>query len=127
MSDNVDTTLAPLKVGPPTTLLSRILENKHLGWVAFGIAILAPFVTATPYALNVMTTAAIFVMLASGLNIVVGYCGLLDLGYIAFMAVGAYTAGIVAKTFQLPLIFTIPAVLVMTEIPRTRIRSCPRR
>jgi branched-chain amino acid transport system permease protein len=130
MSDNVDTTLAPLKVGPPTTLLSRILENKHLGWVAFGIAILAPFVTATPYALNVMTTAAIFVMLASGLNIVVGYCGLLDLGYIAFMAVGAYTAGIVAKTFQLPLIFTIPAVLVMTVLagliigaPTLRLRS----
>jgi branched-chain amino acid transport system permease protein len=111
-------------------MASRILENKHLGWVAFGVAVLAPFVIATPYALNVMTTAAIFVMLAAGLNIVVGYCGLLDLGYIAFMAVGAYTAGIVAKSFDLPLIFTIPVVLVMTVLagliigaPTLRLRS----
>ena len=77
-----------------------------LGWIALAIALLVPFVIATPYALNVMTTAAIFVLLASGLNIVVGYCGLLDLGYIAFMAVGAYTSGIIAKAFELPLIFT---------------------
>jgi branched-chain amino acid transport system permease protein len=35
-----------------------------------------------------------FTMMAVGLNIVVGYCGLLDLGYVAFYAVGAYTAGL---------------------------------
>jgi branched-chain amino acid transport system permease protein len=106
------------------------MESPKIGWVAFAIALLMPFIIATPYALNVMTTAAIFVLLASGLNIVVGYCGLLDLGYIAFMAVGAYTAGIVAKSFQLPLLFTIPAVIVMTILagliigaPTLRLRS----
>src|SRR4249920_3075258 len=36
-------------------------------------------------------------MMAVGLNIVVGYCGLLDLGYVAFYAVGAYTAGWLAS------------------------------
>jgi branched-chain amino acid transport system permease protein len=123
-------TRPPRKGGGPISTASRILENKHLGWAAFGVAVLVPFVIATPYALNVMTTAAIFVMLAAGLNIVVGYCGLLDLGYIAFMAVGAYTAGIVAKSFDLPLIFTIPVVLVMTVLagliigaPTLRLRS----
>lgn len=130
MSENVDITLAPRKVGPPRSRLSRLLESRLLGWFALAGALLAPFITATPYALNVMTTAAIFVMLASGLNIVVGYCGLLDLGYIAFMAVGAYTAGIISKSFDLPLIFTIPAVLVMTILagliigaPTLRLRS----
>ena len=130
MSENIDSTQAPRKIGPPLSRISRIFENKQLGWVALAAALLAPFVTATPYALNVMTTAAIFVMLASGLNIVVGYCGLLDLGYIAFMAVGAYTAGIVSKSFDLPLIFTIPVVLVMTILagliigaPTLRLRS----
>jgi len=130
MSENVDTTQAPRKIGPPISRVSRLLESKQLGWVALAGALLAPFVTATPYALNVMTTAAIFVMLASGLNIVVGYCGLLDLGYVAFMAVGAYTAGILSKSFQLPLIFTIPAVLVLTVLagliiggPTLRLRS----
>jgi branched-chain amino acid transport system permease protein len=38
-----------------------------------------------------------FTMMAVGLNIVVGYCGLLDLGYVAFYAVGAYTAGWLAS------------------------------
>ena len=116
--------------GRPLSWLSKLFASKQLGWAALAIALLAPFVTATPYALNVMTTAAIFVLLASGLNIVVGYCGLLDLGYIAFMAVGAYTAGLVAKSFQLPLIFTIPVVIVMTVLagliigaPTLRLRS----
>ena len=36
---------------------------------------------------------AVYVMLALGLNIVVGYAGLLDLGYVAFFALGAYTLG----------------------------------
>ncbi len=40
--------------------------------------------------LDVMTQAAIFVALALGLNIVVGFAGLLDLGYVAFFAIGAY-------------------------------------
>ena len=38
-------------------------------------------------------------ILALGLNIVVGYAGLLDLGYAAFFAVGAYTVGILTTTF----------------------------
>lgn len=130
MSENVDTTLAPRMTRPPASPISRLFESKQLGWIALAIALLIPLLIATPYSLNVMTTAAIFVLLASGLNIVVGYCGLLDLGYIAFMAVGAYTAGIIAKAFDLPLIFTIPAVIIMTVLagliigaPTLRLRS----
>jgi branched-chain amino acid transport system permease protein len=44
--------------------------------------------------LNAVTDAAVYVVLALGLNIVVGYAGLLDLGYAAFFAIGAYTVGI---------------------------------
>ncbi|HYB10228.1 MAG TPA: branched-chain amino acid ABC transporter ATP-binding protein/permease [Alphaproteobacteria bacterium] len=47
--------------------------------------------TNTLYA---VTDAMIYVMLALGLNIVVGYAGLLDLGYAAFFAIGAYTMGL---------------------------------
>ncbi|RNE62132.1 branched-chain amino acid ABC transporter permease [Cryobacterium tepidiphilum] len=130
MSTSVDKTRTRPRSNSAGAKLSRFMESPKIGWVAFAIALLMPFIIATPYALNVMTTAAIFVLLASGLNIVVGYCGLLDLGYIAFMAVGAYTAGIVAKSFQLPLLFTIPAVIVMTILagliigaPTLRLRS----
>jgi branched-chain amino acid transport system permease protein len=42
--------------------------------------------------MNTMVVMAIFAMMAIGLNIVVGYAGLLDLGYVAFYAIGAYTA-----------------------------------
>ena len=43
-------------------------------------------------ALSSMVIMIVFTMMAVGLNIVVGYAGLLDLGYVAFYAVGAYTA-----------------------------------
>src|SRR4030095_8371347 len=44
--------------------------------------------------LNAVTDAAVLVILALGLNIVVGFAGLLDLGYAAFFAIGAYTTGV---------------------------------
>ena len=39
----------------------------------------------------------LFVLLSLGLNIVVGYAGLLDLGYVAFFAIGAYTFGLLSS------------------------------
>ena len=131
MSENIDTTFAPpLKRNTLGGRVTAIFENKYIGWPALAIALLMPFITASAYSLNVMTTALIFVVLAAGLNIVVGYCGLLDLGYIAFLAVGAYTAGILSKMFELPVLFTLPAVIVMTVLagliigaPTLRLRS----
>lgn len=92
--------------------LSRALENRYLGWIGLALAVLAPFITATPYALSVMTSAAIFVMLAVGLNMVVGFCGLLDLGYAAFFAIGAYTSGVLATRLDWPLLATVPVVIL---------------
>jgi branched-chain amino acid transport system permease protein len=47
--------------------------------------------------MDTMVAMMIFAMMAIGLNIVVGYAGLLDLGYVAFYAIGAYTAGWLAS------------------------------
>jgi branched-chain amino acid transport system permease protein len=47
--------------------------------------------------MDTMVTIAIFAMMAIGLNMVVGYAGLLDLGYVAFYAIGAYTAAWLAS------------------------------
>ena len=44
-------------------------------------------------------TALAYVVMALGLNIVVGFAGLLDLGYVAFFAIGAYTIGWLASGF----------------------------
>lgn len=53
-------------------------------------ALLFPHIFST-YQTNIMITALMYVMLGLGLNIVVGVAGLLDLGYVAFYAVGAYS------------------------------------
>jgi len=54
-----------------------------------GVALLFPFI-ATKYLLTVAILGLIYVLLGLGLNIVVGLAGLLDLGYVAFYAIGAY-------------------------------------
>lgn len=67
-----------------------------------GLGLLLPLlVQLTPqpgYLANVAVTISIYMVLAMGLNIVVGMAGLLDLGYIAFFAVGAYTMAICSTT-----------------------------
>ncbi len=47
---------------------------------------------------DVMDLVGIYILMGLGLNIVVGFAGLLDLGYVAFFAIGAYTVGILTTT-----------------------------
>ena len=47
--------------------------------------------------MDTMIAIVLFAMMAIGLNMVVGYAGLLDLGYVAFYAIGAYTAAWLAS------------------------------
>jgi branched-chain amino acid transport system permease protein len=65
------------------------------------------FVIILPLFLNdyyrdIMTLTGMYVVLALGLNIVVGQAGLLNLGYVAFYAIGAYTYAILSTTYGLP-------------------------
>ncbi|MFQ5575387.1 MAG: branched-chain amino acid ABC transporter permease [Anaerolineae bacterium] len=53
------------------------------------------------YLSEILVTVAIFTLMGFGLNIVVGFAGLLDLGYVAFFAIGAYTMALLTST-QLP-------------------------
>jgi branched-chain amino acid transport system permease protein len=63
------------------------------------IAIIFPFIAANfgNSWVRIVDFALLYIMLALGLNIVVGFAGLLDLGYIAFYAVGAYMTGLLAS------------------------------
>ena len=70
------------------------------------LALFAVFIVAFPfifsmYQTSIMTTALIYVVVALGLNIVVGLAGLLDLGYVAFYAVGAYSYALLNHHFGL--------------------------
>jgi len=107
-----------------------LFDSRYVGVVGLLVAVLAPFVTATTYSLSVMTSALLFAMLAIGLNVVVGYCGLLDLGYAAFFAIGAYTSGVLATRYGWPLLTTVPVVIVAAVLagvviggPTLRLRS----
>ena len=61
-------------------------ENVFSSWTNIPVILNLPSISTA-------VIVIVFVMMAVGLNIVVGYAGLLDLGYVAFYAVGAYTAG----------------------------------
>jgi branched-chain amino acid transport system permease protein len=68
--------------------------------VAFALAL--PFMPFTDrYIIDISISVLIYVMLGWGLNIVVGLAGLLDLGYVAFYAVGAYSFALLANNFGL--------------------------
>ena len=64
------------------------------------------------YGINIL----IYVMLGWGLNIVVGLAGLLDLGYVAFYAVGAYSYALLATTFGLSFWICLPAAGVLAAL-----------
>lgn len=65
--------------------------------IAFAVAIVLPFVGRNGAFTNFLADAGAFVLLALGLNIVVGFAGLLDLGYAAFFAIGSYAFAMLAS------------------------------
>ena len=66
------------------------------------------------YMLTVLWNAMFYMLLALGLNIIVGYCGLCDLGYAAKFAIGAYTTGILMKSFGWSFWLTLPASVAVS-------------
>jgi branched-chain amino acid transport system permease protein len=84
----------------PPTRLGRFGTNQILTIVVIAIAVVLPFFYDSGSGfMNDATVALVYVVMALGLNIVVGFAGLLDLGYVAFFAIGAYTMGWFASSF----------------------------
>ena len=76
------------------------VNRGNVRWILFGLALVA--VLAAPwigkqFVADVLGTIGLYILLGLGLNIVVGYAGLLDLGYVAFFAVGAYTVALLTS------------------------------
>ena len=76
------------------------------------VAVIFPMF-ADNYMIDVGITCLIYVCLGLGLNIVVGLCGLLDLGYIAFYAVGAYTYSLLNLTYGVSFWAALPLGVVL--------------
>jgi branched-chain amino acid transport system permease protein len=116
--------------GRRTTLRDRMVAmppRKRVRWqvaAAAGILVVLYFIPKVmgPFVSQVLDTAGIYLLMALGLNIVVGYAGLLDLGYVAFFAVGTYTSAILtspqspAFSPQATLIFALPFVMMAAAV-----------
>ncbi len=86
------------KKGPAISKSPKIVRRNRI----ILIAILAVVLLSLPYALGIfyseiLDTTGYFILMGLGLNIVVGFAGLLDLGYVAFFAIGAYSVGVLTS------------------------------
>ncbi len=111
----------------PTVTLPAPLRSKPVKII--GVVVLVVFLYALPILdLPIITTPdsdfggvlytmATYVLIALGLNIVIGYAGLLDLGYVGFYAIGAYvTAVLCVQHGHWPYLLTIPVAVAVTML-----------
>ena len=93
-----------------------LIDSRHPAVAKIGIVLVAIALAVLPFALagigtawvRITNLAILYILLSLGLNIVVGFAGLLDLGYIAFYAVGAYVYALLASPhFDLHLPFFV--------------------
>lgn len=90
--------------------------DARLIWGSVGVvavvSMVLPFVLNS-YAIDIVDDMLLWATLALGLNIVAGYAGLLDLGYIAFYAIGGYTFGILSSDWHWNLWWTLPIAVIL--------------
>ncbi len=109
-------------VAPPSPL--RTAVSRYFAPFALGAVILFPLIAlgllgpaaSLKWINNYGVQIMIYVMLGWGLNIVVGLAGLLDLGYVAFYAVGAYSYALLSTTFGLSFWICLPLAGVLAAM-----------
>ena len=91
-------TLLRVKLNPIASVLAGsgpAWPQKSILGLILAIAVALPFIVRSDRWTTLFTIVIIYVVLSSGLNIVVGFTGLLDLGYVAFYAIGGYYTAII--------------------------------
>ena len=106
------------RAGTLGTIESRLRTVPWWGWLILLVAAFAllPIVSPSGYVRRVAFDTTVYMLLALGLNVVVGWGGLLDLGYVAFYGVGAYAYALLdSKLFgiHLPSIVSIPLIVLI--------------
>jgi branched-chain amino acid transport system permease protein len=96
--------------GPKPTWVDLVMGSRYRrqGLIALLLALFSVPVWASPYLVNIITGALIYITLGLGLNVVVGVSGLLNLGYVAFYAVGAYVYALLSHYFGLGFWICLP-------------------
>jgi branched-chain amino acid transport system permease protein len=107
--------------GPLGEIEDRLRRVPWWGWLTLFViaASLVPVVSDNGYVRRVAFDIAIYMLLALGLNVVVGWGGLLDLGYVAFYGIGAYAYALLSSDhygIHLPTIVAVPTVVVIGAV-----------
>ena len=105
------------RTGWTAPLLNAVERMPPWVWLAVAVAAaaLVPALSDSDYVIRVAVNTVLFALLALGLNVVVGWSGLLDLGYIAFYGFGAYMYAFLSSNqfdVHLPALVAIPLVVV---------------
>ena len=93
--------------------MKRILLLRGAELVVFGLLAMIPLWVVNPYALGLLTLLAIYGILLIGLDVTVGYLGQVNLAHVAFLGLGAYTAGLVVTKLGLGM---APALLAALAV-----------
>ena len=100
-------------------IVTSYQDNPRSKWIGYGallfVVLLVPQILGK-YWNYAMGTVGIYVLMGLGLNIVVGLAGLLDLGYVAFFAIGAYTAGLLTAPAPISIQIGFWPVLVLSIV-----------
>src|SRR5205085_10670155 len=107
--------------GPLGVLEDRLRQVPWWAWLVLFIALfsLLPLVSSSGYVRRVGFDTVLYMLLALGLNVVVGWAGLLDLGFVAFYGIGAYTYAIFDSDkfgYHLPTPFSIMIVVIVGAV-----------
>ena len=110
-----------IRRGPLAPMEERIRAVPWWAWLTLfvGVMCLLPAVSSSGYVRRVGFDTVLYMMLALGLNVVVGWGGLLDLGFVAFYGLGAYSYALLDSNqfhLHLPAYLAIPIVVVIGAI-----------
>jgi branched-chain amino acid transport system permease protein len=93
--------------------MKRILLLRGAELIVFAFLATIPLLVVNPYALGLLTLLAIYGILLIGLDVTVGYLGQVNLGHVAFLGLGAYTAGLVVTKLGLGMAPALLASMVV--------------
>lgn len=106
--------LSRLRVGPITADFNPQGLSRFLGPLMLVLALALPFLPFTDrYLMDTSTMVLTYVILGWGLNVTIGKSGQLDLGYVAFYAVGAYGYALLALNYGVSFWIALPIVVVL--------------
>jgi branched-chain amino acid transport system permease protein len=101
-------------------MIERLRNYRNLGpALLLAVGAVAPLAAPNDYVVGVLARICLYSLLALGLNVVVGFAGLLDIGYVAFFGIGSYVYAFLASPhfgLHLPFLLVMPIVTLVAAI-----------